>query len=244
VRHILERLEVAKKVRNFDVLARRRLAPPAAFALGVAGQLIEPAIGRVGVYTKTPPASEIVANYARGWLLFGSSFPNVRGLKWHRFPQRAVVTRETVRIPKRLKELQHRLDMEIRFDEDFETIVAQCREGRSGWLTAELVSAYRGVHELGFISTVGTYRDGRLIGGMWGMTVGRTFGIQSMFHVENDAGSLALVAVLDKVMAGDQWSVVDFVLLSDHFERFGAQEIPTEKFCELVWRSMLPSGGP
>ena len=117
--------------------------------------------------------------------------------------------------------------------------LAQHRRGVE--IAPEVVSAYRKVHELGFISTVGTYRDGRLVGGMWGMTVGRTLGIQSMFHLESDAGSLALVAVLERMMAGDKWSVVDSVLLSDHFERFGAREILTEEFCELVWRSMLPA---
>jgi leucyl/phenylalanyl-tRNA---protein transferase len=242
VRHILERFGVAKNLREFGVFARRRLAPPAAFVLALAGRLAEPAIQRVGMYTKSPPASEIVANYARGWLLFGSSFPDGHGLMWQRFPQRAVITHDTVRIPKRMLGLQRRLKLEVRFDEDFETIVEHCRDGRSGWLTDELVSAYRGVHDLGFISTVGTYRDGLLVGGMWGITVGRTFGIQSAFHLENHAGSLALVAVAERVMKGDRWSMVDAVLLSDHYERFGAREIPTEEFCELVWRSLLGAG--
>lgn len=237
---MFERSEVAKGLEKFDDLARRQLAPPAAFALGVAGRLLEPTIQRVGLYTKSPSASEIVANYARGWLLFGTSFQDFHGLKWHRFPQRAVITQESVRVPKRMRDLQHRLKLEVRFDEDFEAIVAYCREGRSGWLSEDVVRAYRGVYDLGFITTVGTYRDGCLIGGMWGMTVGRTFGIQSMFHLEDHAGSLALTAVAEKVVAGDRWSIVDSVLSNDHFRRFGAYEVPTETFCELVWRSMLP----
>jgi leucyl/phenylalanyl-tRNA---protein transferase len=241
VRDKYEHSGVAKSLEKFEVLARRQLAPPAALALGVASRLLEPSIQRVGMYTETPPASEVVANYARGWLLFGTSFQNIHGLRWHRFPQRSVITQESVRVPKRLRDLQRRLKLEVRLDEDFETMVKHCREDRLGWLSDKVVNAYRTVNDLGLISTVGTYRDGRLVGGMWGMTVGRTFGIQSMFHLEDDAGSLALAAVAEMVLAGDRWSMVDSVLFNDHFKRFGAQEIPTEKFCELVWSLMLPT---
>jgi len=138
-------------------------------------------------------------------------------------------------------EVRRRLKLEVRFDEDFEAIVEHCREGRSGWLSDELVGAYRRVRDLGLVSTVGTYRDGHLVGGLWGITVGRTLGIQSAFHRENHAGSLALVAVAEKVREGQRWSMVDVVLPSDHYERYGAREIPTEEFCELVWRSMVQS---
>jgi leucyl/phenylalanyl-tRNA--protein transferase len=193
------------------------------------------------VYTKTPSASEIVANYARGWVLFGHPFKVIHGLEWHRFPQRAVITQETAHVPKRLRELQRRLQLEVRFDEDFEMMVEHCREGRSGWLTDEAVSAYRSVHDLGFSATVGTYRDGRLVGGMWGITVGRTFTIMSMFHLEDNAGSLALAAVAERVMAGDRWSLVDFGFLNANFKRYGGSYISTEEFCELIWRSMPPT---
>ncbi|MCU1363876.1 MAG: aat [Acidimicrobiaceae bacterium] len=239
MRDIFERFELAKSVEKVEAIARRQLAPPAAYAFGVASRLLEPTIQRVGMNTTPPPAYEIVANYARGWLLFGATFHNAHGLKWHRFAQRAVITPETVRVPKRMREVQRRLKLEVRFDEDFETIMKHCREGRTGWLTDEVVSAFRGVYDLGFISTVGTYRDGRLVGGMWGMTVGRTLGIQSAFHLENHAGSLALVAVAEKMMEGDRWSMVDSVLLNDHYRRYGAREVTTDKFCELVWSSML-----
>jgi leucyl/phenylalanyl-tRNA--protein transferase len=97
------------------------------------------------------------------------------------------------------------------------------------------------VHDLGFSATVGTYRDGRLVGGFWGIAVGQIFTIMSMFHLEDNAGSLALVALAERVMAGDRWSMVDFGFLTDNFKRYGASYIPTEQFCESIWRSMPPT---
>jgi leucyl/phenylalanyl-tRNA---protein transferase len=213
-----------------------------AVAIGSARGLVERGGGRVGVYVReSPSAAEIAANYTRGWVLFGVRAPGLAGLEWRRFPNRAVITSETAHVPKRLRSIQRSQDLVVRYDEDFEAIVEHCREGRSGWLTDEAVDAYRSLHELGFVATVGAYRDGRLVGGMWGITVGRVFGIMSMFHLENHAGALALAAVVDCVRDGERWSVVDCGQLNENFKRYGAQEIPSDQFCELVWRSLQPS---
>jgi leucyl/phenylalanyl-tRNA--protein transferase len=229
---------VASRSEKALVLARRQLQPPVALLFGLSSQLLGPAARRAGVFTKTPPAWEIVANFTRGWVLFGHSSRGVYGLEWHRFPQRAVITQETAHVPKKLQYIQRREKLEVRFDEDFEMIVELCREGRSGWLTKEAVNAYRTVHDLGFSATVGTYRDGRLVGGMWGIAVGGVFTIMSMFHSEDHAGSLAIVAVAERVIAGDRWTLVDFGFLTDNSKRYGANYISTDKFCEAIWESM------
>ena len=129
-------------------------------------------------------------------------------------------------MPKRLRSIQRRQDLVVRYDEDFEAIVGHCRDGRSGWLTDQAVDAYRSLYELGFVSTVGTYRDGRLVGGMWGIAVGRVFGLMSMFHLENHAGSLALAAVADCSRDGERWSLVDCGELKDNSKRYWARRDP------------------
>jgi leucyl/phenylalanyl-tRNA--protein transferase len=218
------------------------LRPVLAVALGSARGLVARGGSRVGVYVRdSPTAAEIAANYTRGWVLFGVRVPGLAGLEWRRFPKRAVITSETAHVPKRLRSIQRRQDLVIRYDQDFEAIIGHCREGRSGWLTDEAVGAYRGLYELGFVATVGAYRDGRLVGGMWGITVGRVFGIMSMFHLESNAGAVALAAVADCIREGERWSVVDCGQLNDNFKRYGAHEIPSDQFCELVWRSLQPA---
>jgi leucyl/phenylalanyl-tRNA---protein transferase len=218
---------------------RSRLRLVLAVAIGSVRSVVKQGGGRVGVYVReSPSAVEIAANYTRGWVLFGVRMAGLGGLEWRRFPKRAVITRDTARVPKRLRSIQRRQELVVRYDEDFEAIVEHCREGRSGWLTDQAVGAYRSLYELGFVGTVGTYRDGRLVGGMWGITVGRVFGIMSMFHLENHAGSLALVAVLDCVQDGERWSVIDCGELNENFKRYGALEIPSDQFCDLVWRSL------
>jgi leucyl/phenylalanyl-tRNA---protein transferase len=193
----------------------------------------------------TPTAPEVVANYSRGLLLSGRAASCDTVFEWLTPPVRAVITRETAKVPKSLRAVQRRGEFEVRYDQDFEAIIHHCQEGRAGWLTPALVDVYREVHRLGFIATVGTYRDGKLVGGIWGIEIGRALGLLSMFHLENNGGTLAMAAVADAVSGGGRWVVADCVDLNPHLMRYGFSEISARQFSDLVWRSMklpMPSG--
>jgi leucyl/phenylalanyl-tRNA--protein transferase len=152
---------------------------------------------------------------------------------------RAVMTKQTARVPKRLRGIQRRGEMEVRFDQDFEAIIRACQEGRAGWMwiTPALIDVYRELRSLGFVSTVGTYRDGQLVGGLWGIGIGGAFGLMSMFHRENHAGSLAMAALVNAVLTEGRWSVIDVGAMTANFARYGATEIPVAEFCELLHSS-------
>jgi leucyl/phenylalanyl-tRNA--protein transferase len=182
----------------------------------------------------TPTAADVVANYLRGVVLFGWTSSSDGYFDWTWFPSRAVITRETAKVPKRLRPLQRRGEFEVRYNQDFEAIVHYCQRGHDNWITPALIDVYRELQSLGLVATVGTYRDGRLVGGLWGLGIGRVLGIMSMFHLENHAGALALAALSDTVSGDGRWSVIDCGQLNPNFERYGAKEIPAGKFCELV----------
>ena len=107
------------------------------------------------------------------------------GFEWSRFPQRAIITRATAKVPKRLRTIQRRGGLEVRSNTDFYDIVGHCRALHGGdWITAELIDVYHEVHRQGFAGSVATYRDGQLVGGFWGVGMGRVLSIMSMFHLE------------------------------------------------------------
>ena len=64
------------------------------------------------------------------------------------------------------------------------------------------------------------------------------FGVMSMFHREDHAGSLAVAALVDAVLSEDRWSVIDFGVLTPNFQMYGAREIPAEHFRELIWSNL------
>jgi leucyl/phenylalanyl-tRNA---protein transferase len=214
----------------------RRTVRTAAIPLVMALQPLTPPTKRRTYTWSTPTASEVITNYTRGLVLFGR--PGARRVKfeWRSFPARAVITKETANVPKRLRGIQRRGETEVRVDQDFEAIIRACQEGRAAWrwITPELIDVYREARSLGFISTVGTYRDGRLVGGLWGVAIGGTFGLMSMFHREDHAGALAMAALVNAVLTEGRWSVIDVGAMTPNFARYGATEIPVAEFCELV----------
>ena len=195
---------------------------------------------RMALLCAAPTVPQVIANYTRGLMLFGRSRARVARFEWRSYPFRGVIVPVSAKVPKTIRAMQRRTDLEIRFDEDFEEIVQSCQVERNDWkwLTPALVDVYREVYKQGFISTVGVYREGELVGGLWGISVGRVLGIMSMFHRADNAGSLALAAVMDIVAGGGRWSVVDCGVINQHFKMYGAREIPEQEFCELVWQTL------
>jgi len=190
--------------------------------------------------SSAPGASEVVANYTRGLVLFGRADARRAIFEWRSFPTRAIIPRDTAKIPRALRPVRRRGDLEVRVDQDFEAIIHSCQQGRTGWvwITPALIDVYREVHQLGFVRTVGTYRDGQLVGGLWGIGVGGVFGIMSMYHRENNAGTLALGALVDDVCGGGRWSAIDCGAMLPHFGLYGAREITQEQFCKLIWQTL------
>ena len=196
---------------------------------------------RFAMVRSVPTTSQVVANYTRGLVLFGRSPAFPAPFVWRSFPFRAVITQETAKIPRYVRNAQRSSDFKVKFDEDLEDIIRSCQVGRdqSIWITPALIDVYREVHRRGFVSTVGVYRDDQLLAGLWGISVGGVFGIMSMFHRENGAGSLAVGAVIEEVLSADgRWSMIDSGVISPHFRRFGAFEAPQDEFCEIVWQTL------
>ena len=82
------------------------------------------------------------------------------------------------------------------------------------------------------------YRDGRLVSGIWGVELGRAFSAMSMFHLEDNAGALLLGELATAVTDGGRWSVVDFGALNPNFARYGAHEMPTSQFIEIMMQGL------
>jgi leucyl/phenylalanyl-tRNA--protein transferase len=187
-------------------------------------------------------AAEIVGNYVRGIVLFGQREHGPSAFTWRSFSERAIITPSAARVPKRLRPIINRSEFEIRVNADPPAVIRACQQGRNGWLTDEAVEAYLQVHFAGHLGTVEAYRDEQLVGGLWGLRVGHTLGIMSMFHTVDHAGAVALAAAVQSVGTDGPWSLIDCGELSTNFARYGAYNVPTAQFCELVLAGMARDG--
>ncbi|MEI7772984.1 MAG: leucyl/phenylalanyl-tRNA--protein transferase, partial [Chloroflexales bacterium] len=117
---------------------------------------------------------------------------------WYEPTVRAVIPLDDgFRVPGRLARTVRSSRFELRVDTAFEAVVCACAEAAPGrettWISEEIVRAYGELHQRGFAHSVESWREGRLVGGLYGVAIGGLFAGESMFHTERDASKVALV---------------------------------------------------
>jgi leucyl/phenylalanyl-tRNA---protein transferase len=124
-----------------------------------------------------------------------------------------------------------------RVDCNFSATIRGCaaprRAGPETWLNSEMIHSYDQLHELGFGHSVETYREARLVGGLYGIQLGQVFFGESMFSLERDASKVALARLVEECRARDI-QIIDCQVASSHLARFGAREVSRSQFVALL----------
>jgi leucyl/phenylalanyl-tRNA---protein transferase len=120
---------------------------------------------------------------------------------------------------------------------DFEAVIAGCGSERAGrdttWINAKIRKLYGDLYDMGYCHTVETWRDGRLVGGLYGVALEGAFFGESMFSYESDASKVALVHLLARLVAG-KYSLLDCQFVTDHLRQFGTTEVDRKQFHVLL----------
>ncbi len=157
---------------------------------------------------------------------------------WWSPDPRLILEPEGLRVSKSLRKTLRQGRFEIRADTAFAAVVQACAEtprpGEDGtWITPDMQRAYLRLHEQGYAHCLETWRDGRLVGGIYGVGLGRVFFGESMFHRETNASKVALVALVDWLRA-EGVDLIDCQVTSEHLLSLGAKEIPRALFLERL----------
>ena len=120
-------------------------------------------------------------------------------IAWWSPDPRGVLPLDGLRITRSLRQSNRRY--EVRIDTAFDAVIQRCadptRDG--GWISADIIRAYTTLHELGWAHSVETFEDGRLVGGLYGVSIGGFFAGESMFHDARDASKVALLGLVDRL---------------------------------------------
>jgi leucyl/phenylalanyl-tRNA--protein transferase len=122
---------------------------------------------------------------------------------------------------------------EIRIDTAFDDVVTACADSRrpGRWITPRIAEGYRRLHDLGWAHSVECWREGRLVGGLYGVGIGGLFAGESMFHRETDASKVALVALVTILAEdGDARRLLDVQWRTDHLATLGVVEIGRDEY--------------
>jgi leucyl/phenylalanyl-tRNA--protein transferase len=148
-------------------------------------------------------------------------------LCWFCPVRRGVLPLDGLRVSRSLR--RARRDFEVRVDTAFTEVLDGCADPSRphGWIDADVRTAYQRLHRLGWAHSVEVWRDGRLVGGLYGVSVGGLFAGESMFHRERDASKVALVALVE-ILRDEHAAhrLLDVQWLTPHLASLGAVEVP------------------
>ena len=176
----------------------------------------------------------ILAAYHRG--IFPWFNPGDPILWWSPNP-RTVVFPDRLHISKSLRKTMRKGIYRVTFDHCFRTVMNACAASRDyaegTWITDEIIAGYCALHKRGFAHSVEVWRDNELVGGLYGIALGRMFFGESMFSRADNASKVGFAHLVRQLRAWE-FQVIDCQVASDHLFSLGAVEIPREEFQQML----------
>ncbi|MCR9235478.1 MAG: leucyl/phenylalanyl-tRNA--protein transferase [Alphaproteobacteria bacterium] len=158
-------------------------------------------------------------------------------LYWIEPDQRGVIPLDTFHVPRSLSKIIRKDVFDVRVDTDFDGVISGCAEltseRRETWINQPIRDLYGELFHMGFCHTVECWKDGALMGGLYGIHIGGAFFGESMFSRMPDASKVALVHLRDRLKAGG-FTLLDTQFVTDHLRKFGAHEVPRADYNELL----------
>lgn len=160
-------------------------------------------------------------------------------IQWWCTKPRFVLFPNEIKISKSMKKLLKKLEeqkWEIEFNKDFQKVIRQCkkiREKEGTWITNEMEEAYIKLFQNGFALSVATYQNKKLVGGLYGVNIGKCFFGESMFSKVSNASKLALI-MLAKRLEKEDYLFIDCQVHTNHLENMGARFIQWNEFKQLL----------
>ena len=144
--------------------------------------------------------------------------------------QRGIIPLDAFHVPSRLRRTVRSEPFDIRIDTAFEAVLDGCAaaqgpERDDTWINGPIRRLYSALHAQGFVHSIECWKDERLVGGLYGVSLGGAFLGESMFSRARDASKVALVHLVARLRKGG-WTLLDAQFLTDHLSQFGAVETP------------------
>jgi leucyl/phenylalanyl-tRNA---protein transferase len=162
-------------------------------------------------------------------------------LLWWSPDPRFVLFPKDLRISRSMKKVLRRGAFTVTFDRDFGGVIAACRKPRKNqdgtWITEEMVKAYHKLHLMGFAHSAEVWQKEKLVGGIYGVSLGLCFFGESMFSEVNNASKVALIHLLNRLKALE-FRLLDCQVYTSHMESLGARFISRTLFMRLLEESL------
>ena len=166
-------------------------------------------------------------------------------LHWFDPHERGIFPLDGLIVSKSLAKTIRAAPFQITTDKDFEGVLARCAESWPGrektWINGRIANLFRELYALGFAHSIEAWRDGELVGGLYGLAMGGAFFGESMFHRATDASKICLVHLVARLNCGG-YRLLDAQFVTPHLESLGAIEILREDYRERLHQALTVEG--
>ena len=168
----------------------------------------------------------VINAYAQGIFPMADHFGRIR---WFAPDPRAILEHENLYVSRSLRATLRKRVYEVRMDTDFEMVIQRCAEREDTWINESFISTYTQLHYAGLAHSVEAWKDGKLVGGLYGVALGGAFMGESMFSRATDASKVCLVALVKHLKARG-FVLHDVQYWTPHLATLGVTEIPRKQY--------------
>jgi leucyl/phenylalanyl-tRNA---protein transferase len=177
----------------------------------------------------------VIKGYLNGFFPMADDDGDVH---WMAPKDRGVIPVDDFHVPKNLKRLVRQQKFEIRVDTCFDEVIRGCAERDETWITDDFIKVYNELHERGVARSVEAFQEGELVGGLYGIAIGKYFATESQFHRVRDAGKIAFIYLAEMLKSGG-YQVHDVQYKTNFLDQFGCIEVPHAEFRQQVLQSVI-----
>ena len=178
----------------------------------------------------------ILQAYSQGIFPMGSEHE----ISWYSPDPRFVISLTEFHTPRRLVRKLKQNCFDMRINTAWDEVIRGCAERETTWITDDIIDAYTELHTLGFGHSIEAFVDNKLVGGLYGVSLGGAFLAESMFHRVSDASKACLVYLVERLNSRN-FILLDAQFMSEktsYLKTFGAREIPRSQYLQILSRAL------
>jgi leucyl/phenylalanyl-tRNA--protein transferase len=173
----------------------------------------------------------LLSAYAAG--IFPMADEETGEIGWYSPDPRGILPLDGFAVSRSLRQTLRKEPFTIAIDQAFEAVMRCCAERDETWISEEIIASYVRLHAMGRAHSVEAWRDGALVGGLYGVAIGGAFFGESMFSVATGSSKVCLVALVERLRER-MFVLLDTQFVTAHLARFGAVEIPQAEYLRIL----------
>ncbi|NQW41935.1 MAG: leucyl/phenylalanyl-tRNA--protein transferase [Bacteroidetes bacterium] len=177
-------------------------------------------------------AHQVLHGYSQG--IFPMAEPEEDNeIYWYEPTLRGIILPEEFKVSKNLLKEYRKEIFQLYKNKNFKATITACSKRDETWISDEIIEVYCGLHKMGYAHSFEAWQDGQLVGGLYGVAIGKVFFGESMFHTVTNASKIGLMFLLDWINTND-FVLVDCQFMTEHLKQFGAKEISQKDYLLLL----------